>query len=207
MERFIQKYLPVIAWALGIAVTAAAVGVWGSALQWDFAALTPYQVFPLFGLLAFSLMWTHYVIWALRIYSDAPAVSTYSRVTWFIVLVSLLAHPMIFHTALINDGLGLPPRSYAAYVGETFVWAVLLGTAAWVAFIAYETKGWFQSKSWWRYVLAANALAMLVILVHSLTLGQHLQDGWYRVIWVGYGVVLVVAYGYLLAKGKLFASA
>lgn len=206
MKQVIRTSLPVVAWLLGGLAVLFSLGTWGRALQWELDALSPYQLFPLFGLLAFSLMWTHYVIWALRVYTDAPAVALYSRVSWLLVLVSLLAHPMIFHGALLSDGFGFPPGSYVAYVGQGFVWAVLLGTASWTAFMAYELKWWFQSRPWWRYILAANTVAMVGIFIHGLILGSDLQSGWPRAVWYGYGLSLMLAYGYLVSRKRLLAT-
>lgn len=208
MKHLVARLLPGLAWVLGIGVITLSVIVWGEGLRWQLGRLTPYSAFPLFGLVAFSLMWTHYIILALRVYTDAPPVTRYSQVTQWLVLVALLAHPMIFHHALLTDGLGLPPESYAAYVGESLVGVVLLGTVAWLAFIAYEAKRWFASQPWWRFVLGANAVAMVLVYVHAQILGTHLQgNSWFVAVWYGYGITLGVAFWYLLKHGRLTASA
>lgn len=203
MKQIIRASLPLIAWALGGVVSALALLAWGNGLGWQLSALTPYSLFPLFGLLAFSLMWTHYILLALRVYTDAPGVPLYAAVTQRIVLFSLFAHPGILVFMLYRDGFGLPPGSYTAYVGDRLVGYALLGTVAWLAFIAYEFKRWFTERPWWRWVLAANAVAMIAIIIHALHLGGDLQSGWYRTTWYVYEALLLLAYAYLLAKGRL----
>lgn len=206
MQQTIRQRLPLIAWLLGGLVTSLAIIAWGNGLNWDLRHLDPYGLFPLFGLLAFSLMWTHYVILALRVYADAPSVSAYAKLTQYVVLFCLLAHPGLLVVSLYQDGFGLPPGSYAAYVGDRLAGFVILGTTAWLAFMAYEFKRTLQARSWWRYVLGANAVAMLAVLVHSLVLGGQLQAGWFQVVWYGYGVVLILTYAYLLRAGRLITS-
>ncbi len=203
VKQLVQNSLPTIAWTLGVVVTVLAVIAWGSAFAWNFSQLDAYGLFPLFGLLAFSLMWTHYMILALRVWTDAPKVTAYAHITQWIVLFCLLAHPGILLFTLYQDGFGFPPGSYKAYVGETMVGFVLLGTIAWVAFMAYEFKRVIAIGPWWKFVLAASAIAMLLILIHSLNLGTHLQDGWLRTVWYVYGATLLLAYGYLISRGRL----
>ena len=203
MKQLIRTQLSGIAWSLGLVVTGLAVIAWGSGLRWDFTALSPYDLFPLFGLLAFSLMWTHYIVLALRVYADAPGVPLYASVTQRIVLFCLLAHPGILIFSLYQDGFGFPPGSYAAYVGDQLVGYALLGTAAWFAFMSYEFKHWLQRTRWWPLVLVASAIGMLLILLHSLHLGGDLQSGWFRTVWYVYEALLLLAYAYLLAKGRL----
>lgn len=206
MKSFVRTWLPTIAWCLGTAVVAIAVIAWGSAFGWDFGNLDAYGLFPLFGLLAFSLMWTHYIILALRVYADAPKVELYTSLTQWLVLFCLLVHPGILLFTLYQEGFGLPPGSYKAYVGESMVGFVLLGTVAWCAFMAYELKRVIAIGPWWKYVLAASAIAMLLILIHSLNLGTHLQSGWLQTVWYVYGATLLLSYAYLIARGRLVSN-
>lgn len=204
MKILVRRQLPIIAWTLGVVVTALSIGIWGSFWEWDVASLDAYGWFPLFGLLAFSLMWTHYIIVALCVYAnDAPKVRSYSTITGWIVFFSLLAHPGLLAVGLYQDGLGLPPLSYQQIVGPTLYGFVVLGILAWLTFILYEIKRKFGQRPWWRYVLGANAIAMLAIVVHGWQLGTHIQTTWFRSVWIIYSVGLVIAFVYLIAKNKL----
>ena len=53
--------LQIFAWSLSVAVSLAAIFAWGQDFGWNLWPFSAYMVFPLLGLLAFSLMWSHYV--------------------------------------------------------------------------------------------------------------------------------------------------
>lgn len=186
-----RTYLP---WLLAAVVSALAIVVWGQSFDWTWQALNAYMFFPVLGLLAFSLMWTHYMVGTLRgtFFEDAPVVN-YVRYTGYVVLAAIVLHPGILIYQLWHDGFGLPPGSYMAIVGRGMEWLVLLGTASLFAFLAFELKRWFEDRSWWKYIDSASDVAMIAILYHGLRLGAQLQGGWYRTIWFVYGVTLVAA--------------
>jgi predicted ferric reductase len=161
--------------------------------------LSPYAVFPLFGLIAFSLMWCMYAINALTKYLeiDSDPLTIYYRVAGYGVLAAILAHPLTFVVSLWRDGFGLPPGSYAAYLGPNLAWVALIGTTCLFIFLAFELHRWFAQKKWWKWVIYANDLAMLAIFYHGYRIGGELQSGWFRYVWFFYGVMLVVCLIYL----------
>jgi hypothetical protein len=194
------SYLRLGAWLLGLAVIGLAITAW-SQVHLTGRALTTYDIFPIFGLSAFSLMWTHYVVDAIRRYfkHDKRILREYFDVTSAAVLGLILLHPGIFLGKLWLDGYGLPPQSYfQLYTGLTQRVALLLGTFGLVAFLAYEFRREFSTRSWWRYVGYANIVAMFAIFYHALTLGDELELGWFRTLWWGYGITLLIAIGYNL---------
>src|SRR5690349_1013421 len=67
--------------------------------------LTTYSLFPIFGLIAFTLMWTHYTAGALREYLQLPdgILKTHFQVTSYIVLFCILVHPILLETQLYLD--------------------------------------------------------------------------------------------------------
>ena len=212
MKIWIRENIKTIAWLLGSFVTLTAILAWASTVLvdrfFDFFNTGDkilYDLFPLFGILAFSLMWTHYILYALRIYSDydKKILKKYQKITELMVLVSILLHPGLIITQLYIDGFGLPPASYKSFVGASGVGFVLLGTIAWCAFILYEFKNKYQKYNWWKYVSLANVFAMLLILRHSIKLGTIVNDGWYSIIWTLYSISLVATYIYLIYKKKL----
>ena len=206
MKLFIKQNISAISWTLGSIVTILAVYVWASGVQYQFSSLTIYSIFPLLGLLAFSLMWTHYVIHSLNVYAEVTPTeqSQYAKITGYAVLMAIMLHPGLLIYKLYADGFGLPPKSYLEYVGPTMGGFVILGTIALIAFILYELRHKLNKYKWWPVVLAFNAVAMLLILVHGLALGQNLQNGFLRAVWYFYGFILVVCYGYLIRKKKLY---
>lgn len=79
------------------------------------------------------------------------------------------------------------------------IW-VYVGTLSWIAFLLYELRSKFNSRSWWKYVQYASDLAMIGIFFHGLNLGQHLGAGWFQVVWYGYGAILIGSLGYTYTK-------
>lgn len=193
--------ISLIAWSLAASVCLLAFIVWGQSYNWKFDALDAYQAFPLLGLLAFSLMWSHYISGALRTYFKLPSISlkNYFESTSLVVLALILMHPGLLILQRFLDGYGLPPGSYASYVAPGLGWVTLLGTASLMAFLLFELRRFFGTRSWWKYVLYLNDIAMVAIFYHGLQLGSQLQIGWYRTVWYIYGIALVAAilYSYM----------
>jgi hypothetical protein len=165
-----------------------------------------YRFFPLLGLLAFSTMWGHYVVWAIREYSGAEATryKDYSRLTHWFVLVCILLHPGLIVYKLHSQGFGLPPVSYESYVGKPLVGFVTIGTLSLFAFLLFELKKYLQiHKRLWKSVLILNHMAMFGIILHAFKIGTDVKstDLWY--LWVFYGVTLLGIYVYLATRKKL----
>lgn len=193
------KKLNILAWSLSFLTVALAFTAWAGNLQWQFGSLYAYALFPLFGLVAFSLMWGHYVMAAVRRYVglEKAVLRRYFEVTSLMVLVALLLHPALLSWQLWRDGFGVPPQSYQAYVGQAGMVFVLLGSIALVAFLAYEFRRKFEGKKWWSAVQLATDAAMIAIFFHALKLGGELQGGWYRSVWWFYGATLAGLLVYL----------
>ena len=110
--------------------------VWGQNRDWQFGDLTVYGFFPLLGLLAFSLMWAHYIAGAIREMAgvEPGALSRYFTWTSYAVLICLFLHPGLLIYQLFKDGAGLPPGSYKEYVGPGLAWVAMLGTVCLLVF-------------------------------------------------------------------------
>jgi hypothetical protein len=185
--------------AVGLTVVVAllAIMVWGNSYQWQFAALSPYLVFPLLGLLAFSIMWAQSVVNAASIwFGRTGTLGRYYQITGWIVLFAIVLHPGILIIQRYRDGYGLPPHSYESYVAPMNAWLTLLGSASLLLFLAYELRRWFDKRAWWRYVLWLNDVALLAIFYHGLRLGLQLQYGWFQTVWYFYGLTLILAIAY-----------
>lgn len=196
------KKVQISAWALSLAVVIIAVLAWGQNVAWKLGHLSTYQIFPLFGLLAFSIMWSHYMASVLRLHlqMDKTVLKKYYSLTSGVVLLAILLHPGLLEWQLWRDGAGLPPGSYKLYVGASLYWVTILGLISWLIFIAFESHRVFGKKSWWKYVDAASDLAMLAILYHGLRLGTQLQSGWFKIVWYFYGLTLVSALAYIYTR-------
>lgn len=198
MKRASLLYTP---WLLAVIVSALAIGTWGHSFGWRLGAINSYQFFPVLGLVAFSLMWTHYVIGALKNnLFEGIDLAKYFRYTGYIVLIAILLHPGILIYQRFRDGYGLPPHSYESYVAPGMGWITMLGTVSLLAFLAFELHRFYARKPWWKYILIASDVAMVAIFYHSLRLGSQLQGGWFRIVWWFYGLSLI---GLLIRKYAL----
>ena len=167
---------------------------WGGYYGWRFLPVDLYHVFPLLGLLAFSLMWSHYMAGTLRelLGLDKRVLARYFQSTSLAVLVLICLHPGLLIYQRFRDGYGLPPHSYETYVAHGLGWVTILGSANLLVLLAYEFHRKFGTRSWWHYVATAGDLVMLSIFYHALRLGQQLQGGWFRYVWWFYGVTLTL---------------
>lgn len=208
MKEFAKKYLNTFAWGLSATVSATAVIAWGQNINWQLAGISSYKVFPVFGLLAFSLMWTHYIVAGIKAafnLQDLTLSKTYFEATALVVFGALLLHPGLLVIQLWRDGFGLPPGSYKAYVSAGLIWAVYLGVVSWLAFMAFELRRWYSDKKWWKYVVYANDIAIWAIYIHGLKLGADVAASWLNSVWIFYGFCLAMAFIAIYYK-KLFAK-
>jgi hypothetical protein len=173
-------------------------------LRWTQARLSdgvlgPYELFPLFGLVAFTLMWSHFVSGTIRrlIGAKEGSLRTFFVVTSWLVLACILIHPVLFIYNLWIDGYGLPPESYlSVYTDITARIALFLGTLSLAAFLLYELRRRYKKALWWRYIEYVNIAAMFAIIYHSLALGGEVSSGWFMILWITYAITLVGAIGY-----------
>lgn len=179
-------------WALCALVCLLAITAWGGNYNWNIFPLNAYLAFPVLGLLAFSIMWTHYVIGTARdmLGINKEVTKSYYHYTGWAVLILICLHPGLLIFQLFIDGAGLPPLSYERYVGPGLGWVTLLGSASLLVFLAYELHRVFDKKPWWQYVVDASDFAMLAIVYHGLRLGSSLHHGWYRYVWWFYAISL-----------------
>lgn len=205
MQKDTARHYYWLAGSLSVLVTGLAVFAWGQTSAWNFSHLSVYRLFPLFGLLAFSLLWTQYIMLAFLYWRRVPVASVQRYFTYssYAVLVFILLHPSLLIGQLWHDGFGLPPESYAHFVGPEKEWLVVLGTLSLFVFLAYELHRWFKDRSWWRYVFYASDAAMVAIFYHALRLGDELPHGWYRVVWWLYGIFLAIALIYIRTRKKV----
>jgi len=191
-----------LSWFLFVVVVTISLVVFGRGLNWNLDTLTIYSIFPIFGILAWSIMWTHYVDGAIRIIYNKPKNEIYSRFSGALVLFLILMHPGLLGLSQFqNTGL-LPPGSYFSYVGNSLVWAILIAEIALIAFLAYEVLNRIKSKNIvaknWFWVSLSQAGAMTLIFFHGLALGSHLSGGWFQFYWVVLGALLIPCFGIIL---------
>lgn len=180
-------------WGLAAVVLLLAGVVWASE-RIDGGAITGYDVFPLLGLGAFSLMWTHYVLGSLRRHLGASKSDNqlYFKVSSVGVLFMILLHPGILIAQLGRDGFGLPPQSYLSVYPEAKL-VIAFGSIALIIFLLFELKKKFGERQWWRVIEWAQIAAMILVFFHGLSLGRELSVGWYKALWYVYGISFISA--------------
>jgi hypothetical protein len=190
-----KQYVVSFAWVLSIVATSLAVLTWAQHVGGPISSLSVYQIFPVFGLIAFSLMWAHYIVGALRTYYGIAKekLAPYIRTTFVVVLIALLMHPGLLTWQLWRDHFGLP----VDYVAPDMRLYVILGEIAWITFLLFELHRFYKERTWWHWVERASDIAMLLILIHAYKLGPSLLPGWFRLVWIFYGLTLIAAISYL----------
>ena len=189
------KHFQLYTWLGTFVVAGLALFVWWPSTE----NLTSYSLFPLFGLMAFTLMWTHYAAGAMREYFNLPkeTLGLHFQLTSYLVLFCIIAHPLLLELQLYLDGLGLPYESIpAVYTTVLERVAVIAGITALVCFLFFELYRFYKDRAWWKYVEWANVGAMFLILAHGFTLGGELRQPWFQVVWLFYAVTLVGAVAY-----------
>lgn len=199
-----KTLVKITGWGSALIGTALSLYVWGASLSWKVSNVTAYSLFPVLGLVVYSLMISHYLTSTIRVMSDQPRaiVKNYLTITSTIVLICILLHPTILIYKLWSAGHGLPPASYTSYVASSMVLWVYVGTLSWVAFLLYELRRKYVTQPWWKYIQYASDIAMIGIFFHGLKLGQHLGSGWFQAVWYIYGFILLasLSYSYGLKK-------
>ncbi|MDO8265846.1 MAG: hypothetical protein Q7T41_02805 [Candidatus Saccharibacteria bacterium] len=191
-----QKNYTYISWALYTSALIITFIQLGSAMEWDPSNVSGYRLFPFFGLLAWLVMAGHYYAGALRLKnSNLTKPKNYFKITNTTVLVSLLAHPVILAVEQAKSGAGIPPESFISYVGEGLKIAVMLGSLSLALFLSYEVFSRIKDKPTvkknWIFVSLSQSLAMTLIWVHALRLGNSVGDGWVKLLWLFMGLALL----------------
>jgi hypothetical protein len=163
---------------------------WLDGLKWDLSKLTAFKVFPLLGLLAFSVMWFHLMVaWYKRHHPEDFDYKRFFRETSNVVLALIILHPLIL--AVKSYSLDVKPLDFAGTGGRVFI---VFGILAFFIFIIYEFVDRAREKPFiknnWQYIVALNRAAMILIFYHALKLGTHLQNGPFKVIWWFFGLSL-----------------
>jgi predicted heme/steroid binding protein len=188
----LKKHWP---WLTGLIVAVATFAVWIPGLA-D-TKLTIYALFPLFGLLAWSLMWTHYINGVLVMRYGLERSRLYKTVSEVIVFFCLWLHP-----GLLIYQLWMDNSTIIEYVGQRNAVFILGAFAAWLAFLSYDILVRFKNRPFWKkhwiWVSLTQALAMGIIYLHAIKFGRHIQVSWFKVYWAVLGLVLVPCMVYLL---------
>lgn len=190
-----QKTFTYLSWLGVVTMLGLVIYVWGDHASWRIGSLNTYQWFPLFGLLAWTIMALHYYLGSLRVLIPGLRKPNYFKaVTGWLVLGSILLHPGLLAYEQSKNGEGLPPDSFVSYVGEGFKLAAMLGTISLIIFLSFEVfdrirRGNILKKFWW-VISMSQSIAMVLIWIHGFRLGTHI-NGWFEIVWIVMGALLI----------------
>ena len=161
-------------------------------IQWTFdPGLLALNIFPLFGLTAFCLLWLHAISGSfepwLRTLFDFDR---FVHITATIILICIISHPL-----LLLAGLEFKINNIFLYYSAKYIW---LAVIAWLLLITYDIgkalkkKYDFFSKNWNTILIISN-VGFLLTFFHSMALGSDLQSGPLRAIWIFYGITAAIS--------------
>lgn len=190
-----ETYLK-ITWSTVLLSLAVVTFAWSRGIDWSSGQISAYQWFPLFGLIAWITMAGHYYLGTMRIvYPELKKPKGYKTFTGYLVLGSLLLHPGILAFEQYRNDQGNPPASFYNYVGEGLKIAVLLGTISLLIFLSFEVFERIKDKNiiknHWTAISISQSIAMTLVWVHALRLGNDLGEGWFRLVWFISGLALI----------------
>lgn len=191
-----KKRLAILTGVLNSVLVLMAIAAW---LQTQDKTINVIDIAGLLALIAFSLMWVHYLSDAIREHwYPNQTVGVQYHITRWVVLGAIILHPALINLYLLQQDYGVPPNSYIDYFGASLVPFITLGWIALTAFLLFEFKRQLKKRGWWRYVLHFNIAAMFLILIHGFQLGAVTENSWYSVVWwlyiIGFWVISVRYY-------------
>jgi hypothetical protein len=162
---------------------------------WDETLLA--NIFPLFGLAAYSILWLHVVGPAVESWIDRYVnFRRFLDQTSPFILVFMLLHPLIV-LYLVKFDLNFL-RTGGPYIQLGLVGLVLL--------LTFDIGELLRRKNFvekhWEKVLLASTIGFILIFFHSINIGHDLQGGTLRVLWIFFGTTSILAaiYNYGIKK-------
>lgn len=166
--------------------------VWMGAkdLSWGLNSTLTANLFPLFGLAGFAMLWLHMVgaglePW-LRKYIDFKK---FVNNTSTIILILIVLHPLLL---LVSFGFNVS----AVFQNYSFLY-LLLGIIGWLLLLTYDIGRALKRRDFfvrhWNKILLISTIGFIFTFFHSLGLGTDLQEGPLRVVWIFYGVTAILS--------------
>lgn len=170
-----------------------------SALQWSAnVQVVLSNLFPLFGLAAFSLLWLHALSGVFEPWLR-PVINfdRFISITAILILSCILCHPVLL--------LMLFSLNINAILVTYGTWYIVLGFVGWCLLMSYDLlkpsakRGGFWAKHWTKVLLVSN-VGFLITYFHAMGLGSDLQTGMLRNIWMFYGITAFacIIYTYII---------
>lgn len=148
------------------------------------------NIFPLFGLAAFSLLWLHTISGVFE-----PWLRKHIDFDRFVHLTSILIlWCIILHPLLLLISVNFNTSDIYIYYGIKYIWIGIIG---WLLLITYDIgkalKKYAFFVTHWNKILIISNIGFLLTFFHSLYLGSDLQSGLLRIIWIFYGITATLA--------------
>ncbi len=168
-----------------------------TSLQWGFNASFLPNLFPLFGLAAFSMLWLHSISGPLEPFLRKHIdLDKFVHITANLILICIILHPLLL-LATFNFNI---KDIYLAY-GVIFI---RLGIIGWTLLITYDIGKALKKYDFfvkhWNTILIVSNIGFLLTFFHSLYLGSDLQSGPLRIIWMFYGITAFLSILYTYGK-------
>ena len=170
---------------------------WGNSFGWDFSLFNLFLLFPLLGLLTFSVVWIQVLVGAFGDYfSGLFNLDVFYARTGLAVLILFVSHPLVAAIAQLNATGLWPLESLFALAPPSHKAFLIIGMIVFVLWIIYEILLRLSSiprvqkiASWWEHVAD---IGVLLIWYHGYKLGSHTSFGWFMYVWWVMGVTALV---------------
>ncbi|MBX4189422.1 hypothetical protein KW785_02400 [Candidatus Parcubacteria bacterium] len=157
-------------------------------------ARSSHTLFPMLGMAAFSLLWLHIVGPAFE-----PWLSKYVNFERFLqntsplILLFMLLHPLLFLFS-INFDLHFIVLSLGNFYIE-------LGLVGLLLLLTFDVGKAMRKKDFvakhWNKILFTSTIGFVLIFFHSVVVGEDLQAGFLRGLWIFYGVSAMLSIIYV----------
>lgn len=158
-------------------------------VPWGDSSLTA-SLFPLFGFIAFTLLWLHAISgvfeeWLRKQFNF----DSFVYWTSWVIFISIILHPLLL-LILVKFNVG------AILAASSNPW-ILTGITGLTLLLTYDVgkalkKYEFFVRNWNKILIISN-IGFIFIFFHSLNIGQDLQSGFMRGLWIFYGVTAILA--------------
>lgn len=197
---FHSKFLP---WLLFAFVSIFTIIGWLYIRDWSIYPITALSIFPVLGIYAWSIMWTHYIISTNRLLNPSVGRNKqYSFVSSLIVFALILLHPGLIIWSMWSNLGTLPPGSIYSYVGESMKVFIILGLVSLVIFLSFDVFSKYRNRSIvkrnWRWISLLQMIAMILIFIHGIGLGYILENTAFRIYWLVLGTTLIPCFAVVI---------
>ena len=164
-----------------------------------FAVHSPYSIFPILGLLAWSLLSTQYFMGAIRHNTTQSIVNTrFTRISGVMIVIALVLHPLLPIVQLYIDTGLAPPASLAAFVGDSRMYLIWIAVTSLIFFLLFDLLRPYRKslikRGIWRFISLTQIFAMLLIFIHALLLGSLFTGAWTSAWWIFLNAALIPCY-------------